>query len=244
MQSFLDRLRLAVEKAIVRVNGRDLQVCVVGGGVASVEISTCLPAYLNTLTDHPYAVSLLTGGKQILPSVGDSMRGKVHQELQNRGVKILTEAKVRQVTDAELTLGDCKVVSADLVIWVTNAIAPPLLGKFELDLDRRGFIETDSTLSATSARNVFAVGDTGTIVGESLPKAGVYAVRQGPVLWENIKRTLDRRPLQEYQPQRSFLKLINLGDGRAVGQWRRFAFSGQWAMRWKHRIDTRFHGSV
>jgi selenide,water dikinase len=75
---------------------------------------------------------------------------------------------------------------------------------------------------------------------ESVPKAGVYAVRQGPVVWENIHRYLEGKPLQEYHPQRSFLKLINLGDGRAVGQWKRFGFSGRWVMRLKHRIDNTF----
>jgi selenide,water dikinase len=95
-------------------------------------------------------------------------------------------------------------------------------------------------LRSTSDNKVFAVGDTGTIIDEGLPKAGVYAVRQGPILWENLHRALDGRQLKKYEPQRSFLKLMNLGDGRAVGQWKGFAFSGRWVMRLKDTIDSGF----
>jgi selenide,water dikinase len=240
MQTFLDRLKIAVEQAAARLTGREMRVCVVGGGVAGVEISTCLPQFLTTLTDCPFVISLLTSGKQILPSVGIAMRRKVSAELRRRSITMRTESKVTQVNQSTITLADETTIEADLVIWVTSAVAASLLSKFNLDLDDRGFIETDATLQATSARNLFAVGDTGTIVGEAIPKAGVYAVRQGPVLWENIQRALDGRPLQNYRPQRSFLKLINLGDGRALGEWKGIAFSGEWAMRWKNRIDSRF----
>ncbi|NND97062.1 MAG: selenide, water dikinase SelD, partial [Pirellulaceae bacterium] len=109
-----------------------------------------------------------------------------------------------------------------------------------LPLDERGFLATDHTLRSISAAPIFAVGDTGTIVHESLPKAGVYAVRQGPVLWENIKRILDGDPLETYRPQRSFLKLLNTGDGRAIGQWKGFAWSGRSMMWLKEWIDGGF----
>jgi selenide,water dikinase len=87
---------------------------------------------------------------------------------------------------------------------------------------------------------VFAVGDTGTIRGEELPKAGVYAVREGPVLWENIRRHLRGEALVDYVPQRRFLKLLNTGDGRAVVSYGSLGTSGRWCWRWKDRIDRRF----
>ena len=107
-------------------------------------------------------------------------------------------------------------------------------------MNDRGFIATDRCLRSTSGFPVFAVGDTGTMIAEPVPKAGVYAVRQGPILWQNVGRLLAGQSLREYVPQRSFLKLINRGDGYAIGQWKGFSFSGKWVMRLKDSIDTRF----
>jgi selenide,water dikinase len=87
---------------------------------------------------------------------------------------------------------------------------------------------------------IFVVGDTGSIDGLPTSKAGVYAVRQGPVLRSNIRRILEGRPLRRYAPQRGFLKLLNTGDGRAIGEWKGLSFEGRWAWRLKDAIDGSF----
>jgi len=68
----------------------------------------------------------------------------------------------------------------------------------------------------------------------------VYAVRQGPILWENLRRFLTGAPLRRYRPQAHFLRLLNTGDGRAIGEWRQLSFEGAWVWRLKDRIDRRF----
>src|SRR5690606_7749982 len=72
------------------------------------------------------------------------------------------------------------------------------------------------------------------------PKAGVFAVRQGPVLWANIHRQLRGETLQVYEPQRGFLKLFNTGDNRAIAEYRGFALHAGWAWKLKDWIDGRF----
>jgi len=51
-----------------------------------------------------------------------------------------------------------------------------------------------------------------TMINHPRPKAGVFAVRVGPPLLENIWRYLTRCKLQTYVPQRDFLSLISLGN--------------------------------
>jgi selenide,water dikinase len=137
-------------------------------------------------------------------------------------------------------LDDGRELSADLVIWATSAVGPPLLSRFGLSTNEQGFLRTRGTLQSVDDPAIFAVGDAGTIEGERIPKAGVYAVRQGPVLWENLKRTLRGEPLREYRPQTGFLKLFNTGNGSAIGEYKGLSFSGQWAWRLKDWIDSRF----
>ena len=236
MQTFLPRLR----DAIKRFGDRSLQVAVVGGGVAGVEISFCLPAFLRQYNQHPHRLVLITGSDQVLPEAAAGTRARVLAEFQRREVHLINGSRVVAVSEGNVQLDDGVAVAADLVIWATGAVAPPLLSKLDLPLDDRGFLTTDRSLRSTSGRPIFAVGDSGTISGENLPKAGVYAVRQGPVLWDNLERSLDGQPLIDYRPQRSFLKLINKGDGTAIGQWKGLAFAGTWVLKLKDRIDSQF----
>jgi selenide,water dikinase len=137
-------------------------------------------------------------------------------------------------------LEDGTEMPADVILWATGAAAPSLLGQLGLPLDPRGFLLTDDTLLSVSGAPVFVVGDSGTIADRAIAKAGVYAVRQGPVLWDNIQRLVESRPLRPYRPQRGFLKLVNTGDGRAIGEWKGVSFEGRWCWHLKDRIDRRF----
>ena len=240
MQTFLDRMRTAIESAVANSNRENLKVVVVGSGVAGIEVAFCLPPFLATVTDRRCDLKVMTRSETVVPDLEPRTRRFVSAELERRGITVSVNSEVKQILPNSIVLHDSTQVEADLVIWATGAAPPPLLAQLGLAVNSRGFLETKATLESTSAGGVFAVGDTGSIRDVSLPKAGVFAVRQSPVLWENLHRYLDGKPLQEYRPQRSFMKLINLGDGRAVGQWKRLTFSGRWVLWLKHHIDSGF----
>ncbi len=241
MQSFRHRLAARVRSVLSSSNGTvPLQIVVVGSGVAGIEIAFCLSPFLRKLRADKQHIRLVTRSDQILPEVASGTRDRIGKELAKRGIQVMTGHGVVKVSSREVQLDDGRTLEADLVIWATGASAPPSLEHFGLPSDARGFIATDHSLRCTSGEPIFAVGDSGTIVGENLPKAGVYAVRQGPVLWENMRRYFRDQQLVPYRPQRSFLKLINLGDGRAVGEWKGLSFSGSLAYWLKHQIDSKF----
>jgi selenide,water dikinase len=103
-----------------------------------------------------------------------------------------------------------------------------------------GFVSVGRTLQSISHPNVFACGDTAHLTFDPRPKAGVFAVRQGAVLAEQIARLAINQPLARYRPQNDYLKLVSLGRRRAIAEkWGiTLNLPGLWAL--KRHIDLKF----
>ena len=241
MQTFVLRLESKLSEVHEREAARPLRIAVVGGGAGGVEIAFCLPLRIEKLFgDVPYELTLIHGGSQLMAGALDSTSAKAKEELEVRGVNLMLGERVKRACCGKVELESGKTLEVDVVLWATSAVAPPLLSSMNLPTDDAGFLLTENTLQTTAGAPVFAVGDSGTIVSEELPKAGVYAVRQGPVLWENIARSLRDEPLVAYRPQRNFLKLLNTGDGRAIGEYLGTTWHNRLMWKLKDRIDSRF----
>ena len=241
MQTFLDRLEDRLVRLRADLGARPLQVAVVGAGAGGVEITFCLPERLRQICgQHPFELSLIDAADTILAGMPSGTISIACQELKRRGVRLLLGRAVEQVTQGEILLSDGSRHAADLVLWATGAKPPELLAGLGLPMDQQGFLLTEATLKSTAEVPVFAVGDCGSIRGQTAPKAGVYAVRQGPVLWGNLHRQLSGQPLLEYRPQPGFLSILATGDRRAILHYKGLTFHGRWCWRLKNRIDSRF----
>jgi selenide,water dikinase len=89
---------------------------------------------------------------------------------------------------------------------------------------------------------VFAAGDVATMPSAPRPKAGVFAVRQGPILAANLAAAAAEptAKLGTYHPQKRFLTIMNLCDGSALFVRAPLIARGAWAWRLKDWIDRRF----
>ncbi len=245
MQTFLERLKAHLQT--VAKSPKQSRIAIVGGGIGSIEIAFCLdrrikdnPASLGLGADQQVEITLLTGGKRVGAGLIESTQDRIKTVFDSHGIKQLTGCRVQAVDGRQLKLTDGTTHEFDLTIWATSAVAPELLSNFDLDVDARGFLKTRATLQTVADDNIFAVGDSGTMVDFDLPKAGVFAVRQGPFLWDNLQRAVWNRKLTSYQPQRSFLKLINTADGKTIAERGKRSFYASWCWYLKNRIDQKF----
>ena len=240
MQTFLSRLSGRLENAS---EGKDslLRIAIVGGGVASVEIAFCLQEQIFKNDIHRGAkIEIFTSSKRVADGMREHSISCIEKLLKSRDILVRSGRRVVEVGEAEIVLDDGERCSADCVIWATGAAAPPVLHALGLQTDERGFIATSNTLQSLTDPRIFAVGDSGTVIKSPSPKAGVYAVRQGPILWGNLRALVSGTGMQVYRPQRNFLKLLNTGDGKALLEYGPFTIHARWCWQLKTWIDKRF----
>lgn len=217
-----------------------LDVAVVGGGAGGVELAFTIEHRLARVAGPGVRVTLLDGRPAILAGYPESLRRRIGRHADRRGIGIRTDTRVTAVRERAVEVGSERL-PADLVVWVTGAVGQPLFRDSGVPTDGRGFALVRSTLQFEHHDELFGVGDCATMIDyPRTPKAGVYAVRQGPVLTRNLRALFAGRPLERYGPQADFLTLLNLGDGTAVGAKWGVSFEGRWVMRLKDVIDRRF----
>lgn len=219
--------------------GEPLQrVAIVGAGAAGVELALALHAAIARTGRIP-RVTLLGDAPVPLPSFPQQARKRLEHICAQRGVTVRSSAHVRTLSADAVHLDDERI-PVDLSIWATGPAAPAWLARSGLATDARGFVAVDTHLRSISHPDVYAAGDVASIAGHERPKSGVYAVRQGPHLAENLLRSLRGESLVPYIPQRRALALIGTGDRRAVAVYGDYSWEGAWVWRWKDLIDRRF----
>lgn len=241
IRDFVDRLDAALAAARARRRGAELRVAVVGGGAAGVELAFTLEARLRAAGVAASFV-LVADSKALLPGASDRLARDAAAEARRRGIRLRLGARVSRVeADRLLLVGEAEPEPADLVLWATGAAPVPLLAEVAVAKDEHGFLRVRDTFQCLATDDLFAAGDCAALDAYPwLPKAGVYAVRAGPVLDANLRARLAGRPLRRYRPQRDFLALLNLGDGRALGGKWGTTLSGRAVWWLKDRIDRRF----
>ncbi|KLU07535.1 NADH dehydrogenase-like protein [Rhodopirellula islandica] len=240
MQTFLPRLNqhLATAQADRK---RPSKVAIVGGGVASVEIALCLLQHCERQKlSRQVSIEIFTSSETVAEGMTPRSVRRIEQILASRGIQVIAGQRVTHVGDTFLETENGDRHESEVVIWATGAAAPPVLSKLGLQTDDRGFIATSKTLQSLTDPRVFAVGDSGTILESPVPKAGVYAVRQCPVLSHNLQAFLSGGSMDAFDPQSDFLKLLNTGDGKALLQYGCITAHRRWCWQLKTWIDKRF----
>ena len=213
--------------------GPGTKILFVGGGAGGVELAL---AARNALP-RSVEIGILTA--ELLPGLGRRAQRTLADELYRAGIELRFGA-VSAANESELVLADETTVEFDRLFWVTGVVAPDWVRDSALATDSRGFAQVDARLRSLSHPQVFVSGDVACLDGQERPKSGVIAVRAGPVLAANLRRSVEGRALRRFRPQKRFLSIIGTGDGRAVASRSGLSVRGAWVWRWKEWIDRRF----
>ncbi len=239
--SNLTRLRADLEERFRR--GERPEVVVVGGGNSGCEVAAAV-AQLAIRRGGVAQVTVLTDGERVLPAIPAPAAGRAARALAHRGVRIRPGDAVAAVAPGRVRTARGRDLPFDLLVLATGLAPSPLLRRSGLPVDAAGALRTDATLRATGDAAIFGAGDCIAFEGRVLPRIGVHAVREAPVLLHNLAAALDGMPLRRYRPQRRALLVVNLGDGTGLAMWGPFTWRGRAAFRLKDRIDRRWLASL
>ncbi len=215
--------------------GQSSTIAIIGAGAGGVEVALALQF---ALAKHKINITLLSADNTLPGPVAP----RIERALSRAGITLRTGAVAQSVNAEGVVLAENQLIPADFVIAALGAAAATWPHESGVMCDGGGYILTNDCLQSVSHANVFAVGDCATMQNFSRPKSGVYAVRAGPPLADNLRRILAGEDLTPYQPQLTSLYLISTGDKHAIGTWGRFSWEGRWVWRWKNYIDRAFIG--
>ena len=108
---------------------------------------------------------------------------------QQKNIKFISGSEVSEVTPDHVCLKDGRKVLCNVAVWSTGAEAHSVTTNSDLDI-MKGYFKMNDFLQSTSHPNIFGGGDCITMenyADKPYPsKAGVYAVRGGPIIADNI----------------------------------------------------------
>jgi len=236
---------LAIRSAVddraraVRAGGAPVRVTVVGGGAGAVEVALALHRRI-VAEGGRAAVTIVEREEGVVADYAPEARARLTSVLTARGITLVLGRTVTAVQPRGVLLDAGGRRTSDVTVWATGAAPPGLLARSDLPT-RDGYLLVDATLRAADGAPVWGAGDCVTLLDHpEVPKAGVFAVRQAPVLAHNLLAALRGGAPRAYRPQRHFLSLINTADGRAFYRWH--GLSGRSRLAWllKDAIDRRW----
>lgn len=224
----------ATRWAAFRERAENPQIVIIGGGVAGAELAM---AMAHALRGKGAQIRLIDRSR-VLTALGYKARQKMLAALAAEQVEIIEDAEVSEIFPEGVVLNDGRVIHSDFTTGAAGAKPHDWIAQTGLDL-HEGFIAVDAHLQS-SDESVFAVGDCAYLSHDPRPKAGVYAVREAPVLYDNLRAVLSGGDLRRYRPQRDYLKLISLGRKSALAEKFGTARDGPLLWRLKDHIDRKF----
>ena len=213
-------------------------VVVIGGGVAGMELALAMAHALKRDVGAA-RISVIEAGEEVAGR-NRPTAALLIKAAQEAGIALHVGVRVVRVGPSSVTLSDGTEIASGFTVGAAGAYAHGWLSESALPLTDDGFVRVDASLRVEGCDGLFATGDCAHMSHAPRPKAGVFAVRAAPILHRNLIAALSGGALSAFKPQKDYLKLISLGDKKALAEkWGR-TLSGPGLWRWKNHIDQKF----
>ncbi|WP_181350214.1 NAD(P)/FAD-dependent oxidoreductase [Thalassobacillus sp. CUG 92003] len=215
------------------------QPLIVGGGATGAELALSIQAWKRR--NGRKGNVRLVSSEGLLPDEPKHTSAKLLKMMRKYGIEVWNGERVESVYEDHVITNNRNKIRHTEVLWLGGAIAPPLFYESGLPTDAEGFALVENTLQLKGHEHVFAAGDCATMEEyPDLSKSGVYAVKQGLVLWQNIKHAVHKETLEVYQPQKKALYILSTGYQRGFMIYGALCYHSKQAWKLKNKIDREF----
>jgi NADH dehydrogenase FAD-containing subunit len=215
-----------------------LHFVIVGGGPAGVEIA-CNLCELVKKEDGQATITLISGMK-ILNRFDPKTRSLAMKKMREKKISVIEDAFVKKITSNTITLENGSSISFDFAFIATGVKPSSLFKDSGIQSDNDGALLVNEYLQSVQYPQLFGGGDCISFQPHTLDKVGVYAIRQNPILLNNLHAALGNSTLKKFIPQKNYLLILNMGDGTGVFFRKSLVCSGRKAFWLKNYIDTQF----
>jgi NADH dehydrogenase FAD-containing subunit len=214
------------------------ELLVVGGGPAGVEIAGNL--WRLVTQNMGTAPITLVAGRRLMPDLPDKVRQMVQSSFQRRNIRVIEGSYLKEVGAGRVRLTDGRELAFDFLFLALGVKPSSLFQDSDLPTGPDGGLLVNEFLQSVAYPDIFGGGDCIYFQPQPLDKVGVYAVRQNPLLRDNLMAALEGRPLKPFQPGGDYLLIFNMGNGRGIFRKKNLVFNGRLAFWLKDYIDRRF----
>ncbi len=214
-------------------------IAVIGGGVAGIELALSMSHRAKTELGTMAKIAVIERSDSILKGTHAKTIEKLRNYLESAEIDVLAGSEPVKITSSQVHLQDSTLIDSEFTVGAAGATPYPWLEKSKL-ATKAGFIQINKFLKSTTHPNIFAAGDCAYFSPEPLPKAGVFAVRQAPILLKNLRAAIRGNNPTAYRPQKTYLKLISTGPKSAVADKFGISWDGPLLWKWKDHIDRKF----
>jgi NADH dehydrogenase FAD-containing subunit len=234
----IEQLLRGQQSILEQLGTKTLELLVIGGGPAGLEISGNL---WRLVTRHNGRANLtLVAGRRLMADFPDKVHRLALDSLQNRDIRVIEGAHLTEVQAGRAQLTDGPELSFDFLFLALGVKPPRLFQDSGLPTGPDRGLVVNEFLQSMGFSEIFGGGDCIYFQPRPLDKVGVYAVRQNPVLRDNLLAALENRSLRSFEPQEAYMLIFNLGNGRGVFARKNLVFDGRLAFILKDYIDRRF----
>ena len=235
----IERLMEARDRLINRFGRHTTHVVIVGGGPSAAEVAGNV-WQLAVQTGGTMPRITICAGSRFMSRFPATVQRKIRTTLSRRQIAIREGVYVESIATASVRLDDGEMIAADFIFLALGVTPSSLFTASNIATGPDGGLRVNRFLQSTQYPDIFGGGDCIHFEDQPLDKVGVYAVRQNPVLYHNLKARLEGTELVPFDPGGDYLLIFNLGGGVGVLKKRWLEFGGRPAFFIKDYIDRKF----